>query len=216
MPKILEIMQKKCFRKTLIEDIFAQGEAFNDDLYWTFKYLETVQFPNAFVRYVEDKKSEWEDGAILTSDQLCNSTETKFKHLFEAGKWKYASFSLPSETKVKDKEDAKFLALAAAVKEFAKNDTKSLESSSSSKNNWKYEAPPFSGPFEKQVNGKTFWWCTGKMENITRHCFVNTNLQNARKSLSLSQIPQLLQPQMVAMVPLSLNGSSSMETQLLL
>jgi hypothetical protein len=37
-------------RKTLLDDILAQGEVFNEDLYWAFKCLETVKEPESFVR----------------------------------------------------------------------------------------------------------------------------------------------------------------------
>lgn len=146
-------------RKTLIDDILAQGESFNDDLYWSFKCLETVHFPEAFVRYIEDKKSEWEDGGALTSDQLCKAAESKFKNLLEAGKWKFSSANAPSA--VKESADPKFLALVAAVKELAKNTAKSSNSSSGVQSKWKFEAPPAGSSIEKHVNGKTFWWCDG-------------------------------------------------------
>jgi hypothetical protein len=37
------------YRKTLLDDILAQGEIFSEDLYWTFKCLETVKEPETFV-----------------------------------------------------------------------------------------------------------------------------------------------------------------------
>ena len=104
-------------RKTLLDDIQAQGEIFHEDLFWAFKCLETVQEPNAFVRYIEYQKNKWEDGADLTTDELCHSAETKFKLLPKARTWKLTN----SEDPAKSKEDEKYLALAAAVKELAKN-----------------------------------------------------------------------------------------------
>jgi hypothetical protein len=91
-------------RKTLLDDIQVQGENFHEDLFWAFKCLETVQEPNAFVLYIEDQKNEWEDGADLTTDELCHSTETKFKLLSKAGKWKLTNSKDPA----KSKEDEKF------------------------------------------------------------------------------------------------------------
>jgi hypothetical protein len=35
--------------KTLLDDILAQGEIFNEDLYWTFKCLEMVKKPEGFI-----------------------------------------------------------------------------------------------------------------------------------------------------------------------
>jgi hypothetical protein len=39
-------------RKTLIDDILAQGEIFNEDLYWTFKCLETIKEPESLALYI--------------------------------------------------------------------------------------------------------------------------------------------------------------------
>jgi hypothetical protein len=57
-------------RKTLLDDLQAQGETFNDDLFWAFKCLETVEVPDLFKRYIEDKKSEWEEGLNITAPEL--------------------------------------------------------------------------------------------------------------------------------------------------
>jgi hypothetical protein len=73
-------------RKTLLDDLQAQGETFNEDLFWVFKCLETVEFPDTFKRYIEDKKSEWEEGMNITAPELCKAAQTKFKHLHEGGK----------------------------------------------------------------------------------------------------------------------------------
>ncbi len=147
------------YRKTLIDDVLAQGEIFNEDLYWTFKCLETVKEPESFVRYIEDKKSEWEDGMNMSSEELCKFAETRYKHLFESGKWKFTSLASGAELKEKDKENSKFITLAAAVKELAKNMTKSSENSNGQKNKWKFEAPTAGASIEKVVNGKSFWLC---------------------------------------------------------
>jgi hypothetical protein len=147
-------------RKTLLDDLQAQGEIFHEDLFWAFKCLETVQEPNAFVRYIEDQKNKWEDGADLTADELCRSAETKFKLLSEAGKWKLTN----SKDPIKSKEDEKFLALAAAVKELAKNTSRTAKQTKTGDNpklKWKFEPPAAGASIEKVVDGKTFWWCDG-------------------------------------------------------
>ncbi len=110
--------------KTLLDDILAQGEVFNKDLYWTLKCLETIKEPESFKRYIKDKKSEWEDRVSMTTEELCKFSETRHKHLFDAGKWKNNSVTPGAEPKEKEKEDPKFLALVAAGKELAKNATK--------------------------------------------------------------------------------------------
>lgn len=146
-------------RKTLLDDLQAQGQILHDDLHWAFKCLETVQQPETFVRYIEDKKTEWEEGSDLTAAVLCKFAETKYKHLFEAGKWKLTTAS--SAVDSKDKEDSKFVALVAAVKELAKTVSKPSDNPDVQKNKWKFEAPAAGAAIEKQVNGKMFWWCTG-------------------------------------------------------
>jgi hypothetical protein len=80
--------------------------------------------------------------------------------LFEAGKWKLTSG--PSfSNELKEKDDAKFIALVAAVKELSKQIAKPSNKPDSQKNQWKYEAPAAGAPIEKQVEGKMFWWCSG-------------------------------------------------------
>jgi hypothetical protein len=64
-------------RKTLIDDLHAQGEIFSDDLYWAFKCLETVENPAVFKCYIEDKKSEWEEGTDITAPELCKAADCK-------------------------------------------------------------------------------------------------------------------------------------------
>ncbi len=149
------------YRKTLLDDILAQGEVFSEDLYWTFKCLETVREPDSFIRYIEDKKSEWEDGVNMTSEELCKFAENRYKHVFEAGKWKFSSVLSGAEPKEKDKEDSKFIALVAAVKELSKVVGKQPDNSDHQKNKWKFEAPVSGASIEKEVNGKSFWWCNG-------------------------------------------------------
>jgi hypothetical protein len=146
-------------RKTLINDLQAQGEIFSDDLFWAFKCLETVENPASFKCCIEDKKTEWEEGADISALELCKAAQTKYKNLFEAGKWKFTTAASTNETK--EKEDPKFIALVAAVKELSKQITQPSTKPDNQKNQWKYEAPTAGAPLEKQVNGKTFWWCTG-------------------------------------------------------
>lgn len=130
--------------KTLLDDLQAQGEVFHDSLFWAFKFLETVQQPETFVRYIEDKKTEWEEDSDLTTAALC--------------KWKFTTTSSAMDSK--DKEDSKFIALVAAVKELAKTVSKPPDNSDPQKNKWRFEAPAAGISIEKQVNGNMFWWCT--------------------------------------------------------
>jgi len=125
------VEQMLLHQKTLLDDIQAQGQVFHDDLFWAFKCLETVQQPVAFVRYIEEEKSEWEEGSDLTAAALCKFAETKFRHLLEAGKWTSSLVILLSDSK--EKEDAKFIALVAVVKELAKSVSKTGEKNDTQK-----------------------------------------------------------------------------------
>ncbi len=116
------IEQMLLHRKTLLDDIQVQGQVFHDDLFRAFKCLETVQHPVAFVYYIEDKKTEWEEGSDLTVAALCKFVEMKFRHLSEADKW--VSSSIVPSQHYQEKEDSKFIALVAAVKELAKSVSK--------------------------------------------------------------------------------------------
>jgi hypothetical protein len=150
-------------RKTLLDDLQAQGETFNDDLFWVFKCLETVEFPDTFKRYIEDKKSEWEEGMNITAPELCKVAQMKFKHLHEGGKWKFTNPTVTESKESKEKNDTKFIALAAAIKELAKNMNKpnAPNNSDLQKSKWKFKVPESGNGTEKEVNSKTYWWCDG-------------------------------------------------------
>ena len=90
-------------QKTLIDDLHVQGEVFSDDLFWAFKCLETIEDPATFKCYIEDKKSERKDGVDITAPELCKAAQTKYKNLFEAGKWKLTNVT--PATAPKEKED---------------------------------------------------------------------------------------------------------------
>jgi hypothetical protein len=188
------------YRKTLLDDILAQGEIFSEDLYWTFKCLETVKEPETFVRYIEDKKSEWEDGINMTSEELCKFAETRYRHLLEAGKWKSSSSSISAsaESKEKNKDDQKFLALVAAVKELAKNFSKPKESGTqdTQKSKWKFEQPETGNGTEKIVNSKTYWWCDGGVTKNHKPMYCRHKVADCRKqeSMSMSQAKSAPKP----------------------
>jgi len=114
-------------RKTLLDDLRVQGEVFNEDLYWAFKCLEMVEQPESFKRYIDDKKSDWEDGGAITALKFCKAAQTKFKHLLEAGKRRFTT-NTSNAASSSSNDDARFIALVATVKE----------------------------PIKKRVNGKSF------------------------------------------------------------
>ncbi len=128
------IEQMLLHRKTLLDDIQVQGQVFHDDLFRAFKCLETVQYPVTFIHYIEDKKTEWEEGSDLTVAALCKFVEMKFRHLSEADKW--VSSSIVPSQHYQEKEDSKFIALVAAVKELAKSVSKSGDNNDNQKSLW--------------------------------------------------------------------------------
>jgi hypothetical protein len=174
------------YRKTLLDDILAQGEIFSEDLYWTFKCLETVKEPETFVRYIEDKKSEWEDGINMTSEELCKFAETRYRHLLKAGS-SSSSIAASAESKEKNKDDQKFLALVAAVKELAKNPSKPKESGTqdTQKSEWKFEQPETGNGTEKIVNSKTYWWCVGGVTKNHKPMYCRHKVADCRKQESM-------------------------------
>ena len=95
--------------------------------------------------------------------ELCKAAQTKFKHLLEAGKWKFVNTTSGASNAAlsAQKDDGKFIALAAAIKEIAKSVGRQPENPNNQKNKWKFEAPAAGTPIEKEVNGKLFWWCNG-------------------------------------------------------
>jgi hypothetical protein len=174
-------------RKMLIDDLQAQGEVFSDDLFWAFKCLETVENPASFKRYIEDKKTEREEGADISALELCKAGQTKYKNLFEARKWKFTTAA--STNKPKEKEDPKFIALVAAVKELSKQITQPSTKPDTQKNQWKYEAPAAGASLEKQVNGKTFWWCTGQDGKNHKPMFCRHKSQDCNEQGKTKQVP---------------------------
>jgi hypothetical protein len=148
----------------LSSEIIAQGGTIEDDLHHTFISLETVVTPNAFVRFIEDIKSRWEQNLSnnLTADELRLAAETRFTHLKESGKW---TKSKPVANKPEEEaSDQKFLALVAAVKELAKakDGNEQRTGGKGGNDKWKYEEPKDTKTIKKEVAGKTYWWCTGK------------------------------------------------------
>jgi len=175
----------------LIDDLQAQGEVFSDDLFWAFKCLETVENLASFKHYIEDKKTEWEKGADISALELCKAAQTKYKNLFEAGKWKFTAAASTNEAK--EKEDPKFIALVAAIKELSKQITQPSTKPDTQKNQWKYEAPAAGASLEKQVNGKTFWWCTGQDGKNHKPMFCHHKSQDYKEQGKLSKYPSVMQ-----------------------
>jgi len=173
-------------RKMLIDDLQAQGEVFSDDLFWAFKCLETVENLASFKHYIEDKKTEWEKGADISALELCKAAQTKYKNLFEAGKWKFTAAASTNEPK--EKEDPKFIALVAAIKELSKQIMQPSTKPNNQKNQWKYEAPAAGASLEKQVNRTLV-----RMERIINPSFVTISHRTARSREKQSKYLSVMQ-----------------------
>ena len=173
-------------RKMLVDDLQAQGEVFSDDLFWAFKCLETVENLASFKHYIEDKKTEWEKGADISALELCKAAQTKYKNLFEAGKWKFTAAASTNEAK--EKEDPKFIALVAAIKELSKQIMQPSTKPNNQKNQWKYEAPAAGASLEKQVNRTLV-----RMERIINPSFVTISHRTARSREKQSKYLSVMQ-----------------------
>jgi hypothetical protein len=168
-------------RKTLLDDLHAQGEVFNEDLYWAFKCLETVEQPDSFKHYIEDKKSDWEEGGVITASGLCKAAQTKFRHLLKAGKWKFTT-TAANATSSASKEDPKFIALVAAVKELLKMLASSQIPQTIRKTNGSLRLQPLVHLLKRKQMESHFGGAMVLMERTINRCTVDANRPNVQSS----------------------------------
>ena len=90
--------------KTLVEALLARGETTNDLLTNLFKGYEACS-DRVFTAYIQGKKDKHDEGETMSTDELMEYANNKYKLLKQAKKWQ-----APSE------EEEKILALEAEVK----------------------------------------------------------------------------------------------------
>jgi len=154
----------------LLEKLASYGETSNELLTMLFKAYKCVK-DDAFVTYIKDKESNWEDldGVDYTPEQLMNYAESKFKILVAKGEWQAQSeeqkslLALQTELKQVHKE------LREAKKKRDKVVVKANQSSYKAKKpggkslpGWLYyhRAPSKQALKEpRQFDGKDFYYC---------------------------------------------------------
>ena len=150
-------------RRNLIDELAAHGEKFAEDLFWLYKSLETCE-NKSFLRWLEGEKSLWEQGksSSLTSEELQEEADTRYRHLVDSNKWDEDS-----------QGNKKLIAMHAVVTELVK--TLALQATATNpkhkgdkdverfkeKNAWKQIEPKEGESKTKTVGDKTYHWCTG-------------------------------------------------------
>lgn len=148
-----------------VEALAARGAESSDLLINLFEAYEIVP-DRKFIKHIEKKKDDYEDGGNTTPTILMHHALTKYKDLKRAKKWQAPSA-----------EEEKIVALSAQVeslKKFAKKKghaTNTKESDGKKgkrrdddpKYKWKKVAPKTGEPHTKTVNGKNYHWCKGHL-----------------------------------------------------
>ena len=148
--------------KLLVSSLRARKEETKDLLIYLFKAYLAVQ-DQVFVRYVEDKKTDYEDGAEMNPDKLMELANNKFKNLKLAGKWNAPS---PTEEKIVALE-SKISKMSKAQKSWKKEAKEKpklsfSENEKGGKPTWlKKHTPPEESSITKPRRwGTTSWyWC---------------------------------------------------------
>lgn len=164
--------------KTLVSSLQARGERTLDLLVNLFKGYKAVS-DKKFVQYIEQREDEYNDGRLnLTADELMTAAELKYKTMVENGLWKQPS-----------PEEQRIVALVARIDQMKKkqkpeqrtkhnnNQTvrnKKREATKSDKKPWWWTPPKDDEKHEKEVKGKTYYWCRrhgedGKTGKWVRH-----------------------------------------------
>ena len=145
----------------LLEGLSARGETTHDLLTNLFKGYQAAS-DSTFVKYIERKQEEYEDGSNITSTSLMDLADKKYKTLKITGAW-----NAPSQ------QEEKILALTAEIEKIKRRrlvplkDTKTDEGkddkiSSVRKPKWlqQNESPPQEYLFRPRTwNERKWYWC---------------------------------------------------------
>ena len=79
---------KMLLASNLIDELAAHREKFSEDLFWLYKSLETCT-KKSFLRWLEGEKALLEQGksSSLTSEELQEEADTRYRHLVKSKKW---------------------------------------------------------------------------------------------------------------------------------
>jgi hypothetical protein len=152
----------------LLDSLAARGATTEDLLSNLFKGY-AVTSDKAFVAYLKKKEDDYDDGTIITPEQLMLLAENKYKAMVEGSKWK-----------APDEQAEKIIALEARVRKLdsvvAKGKTKPKTTpgkpgdkkkgkemdgpqGTNRKPDWMVKKPEEGAPKKKVVNDKTYHWC---------------------------------------------------------
>jgi len=154
--------------KVNAEGLKARGERCDDLMINLFKGYLSVS-DREFVRYMQQKKDNYDDGEDMSPESLQTLALNKYDTLTKQDKWNAKSaeqkqiVALTAEmNKIKDVN----LRLAQSIKSKRANTTDGTRSqgnstTSNQKQNeaWKKVAPKAGEPLTKQRNNKTYHWC---------------------------------------------------------
>ena len=107
----------------LLEGLSARGETTNNLLINLFKGYKAAT-DNTFVKYIERKQEEYNDGNSMTSNQLMELADKKYKNLKLNGLW-----NAPSE------QEEKILALSAEVEKLKRDKSRKQKKTDDDKTN---------------------------------------------------------------------------------
>ena len=107
----------------LLEGLSARGETTNNLLINLFKGYKAAT-DNTFVKYIERKQEEYDDGNSMTSNQLMELADKKYKNLKLNGLW-----NAPSE------QEEKILALSAEVEKLKRDKSRKQKKTDDDKTN---------------------------------------------------------------------------------
>lgn len=168
-----------------IQQLQARGETTEDLLTNLFKGYLTVK-DQRFLKYIEDKQCNYEEGQSITPNQLMNWAKTRYDILQQKGLWEAPS-----------KEEQQILALQSQVSDLKKknkgntsyrngNRNSNKNNNSNNRNNnsssnrqskqenmpeWKTKEPSEADKWKvKEMHGRDWWWC-GKSTGGQCECY---------------------------------------------
>lgn len=154
----------------------SRGQHYDDIMINLFRgYMHAMD--QEFVRYIKDKKDQYDDGADMDEDRLMELALNKYENLVTEGKWRALS---PADEKLEalnatvDKLKDLNLRLSKSLKakqqkgkgdKDAKGKDKAKKKSNKNKKrqnedmSWKKKPPKEGEPTSKKVQDKMWYWC---------------------------------------------------------
>ncbi len=154
----------------LIDSLTARGQTTHDLLANLFEGYAAAS-DDAFVKYIGDKESDYDEGQNFTPEELMQLAYDKYATLKEKGEWMEPSEDqkkiialeakleqLQKKTKAITKKDGGQPGNKTPKKPDDKHKDKEKKKGKSWVEEWMLKQPP-GGKGTKEVNGKQYWWC---------------------------------------------------------